>query len=163
VSLLSMIAALSWPGRVIGRGGQLPWRLPADMKRFKAITLGHPVIMGRKTWESLPKPLVDRSNIVLSSQGLGPLPAGSLEQALALAAQQPGAEEVFIIGGGQVYAEALPRAQRLYLTKVHDAAEGDAYFPAFKEEDWAPIGRAGAQHDGLRLEFLTLQRRRAGA
>jgi dihydrofolate reductase len=162
---LSLVAALA-NGGVIGLRGDMPWgrSLKADLKRFKAVTLGHPVIMGRKTWDSLAgKALVERTNIVVSRQALdlpaGVLGAGSLEAALALAEKAPGGEEPMLIGGGQLYAQAWPLARRLYLTRILKDFEGDTYFPEWAAQDWAPIGQArgGAEGD-LRYEFLTLQR-----
>lgn len=161
---LSLIVAVA-EGNVIGLKGDMPWgrSLKPDLRRFKAITVGHPVIMGRKTWDSLGgKPLVERTNIVVSRASLklpdGVLAAGSLDAALALAAAAPGGEEAIVIGGGQLYAEALPRVTRVYLTRVLKHFDGDTYFPALAPEDWAPMGRAKGEHEGLAYEFLTLQR-----
>lgn len=123
--------------RVIGRGGGLPWRLPADMKRFKALTTGHTVIMGRKTWESMDGPLPDRRNIVVTRNRALVAPGAEvthdIDRALALAA---GEQEVFIAGGEAIYAVTLPRADRLYLTVVHAVIDGDTYFPTFDKADW---------------------------
>ena len=130
---LTLIAALTWPGRVVGKDNAIPWKLSEDLKRFKALTLGHPVIMGRKTWDSLPFKLPGRTNIVLS-HGLSGKPGAksdvphhicaSLDAALDYAAQAPGGEAVFVIGGASVYAEALPRANRLALTLIHQGLAG---------------------------------------
>lgn len=132
---LAMIAALG-ENRAIGIDNRLPWRLPADLKHFKAMTLGKPVIMGRKTWDSLGRPLPGRLNLVVSRQaGLaleGAEVFASLDAALARAeawAQAEDADELMLIGGAQLYAEALPRAARLYLTRVGLAPEGDAFSP----------------------------------
>ncbi len=123
--------------RVIGRGAELPWRLPADMKHFKSLTSGHPVIMGRKTFDTLPSPLPDRRNVVVTRDRHYARPgvevAHSLEEALRLVA---GEVEVFIAGGGEIYAEALPLADRLHLTVVHTEAEGDVFFPTIDSEEW---------------------------
>ncbi len=135
--MVSCIVAMD-KNRVIGKKGQLPWRMPADLKRFKDITMGHPVIMGRKTFESIGKPLGGRKNIVLSKNPdlkiLGCSVLTELPQALGLF---PPEEEVFIIGGAQVYAQALSLAHKLYITVVHTTvADGDAYFPEIKSPDW---------------------------
>jgi dihydrofolate reductase len=125
--ILSLIAAMS-ENRVIGREGKLPWYLPEDLKRFRKLTLGHVVIMGRKTYESIGKPLPNRTNIILTKQtnyhALGTRIEASIEKALSGLSG-----EVFIIGGGEVYQQALPRADRIYLTLVHTAIEGDTFFP----------------------------------
>lgn len=137
---ISAVAALGRHTRALGKEGGLIWHIPEDMRRFKALTLGHPVIMGRKTWDSLPekyRPLPGRTNIVVTrSQGFaaeGALVAHSIEEALRVARESPGSEEICIIGGGEIYRLALPFTDRLYLTLVDDDAEGDAYFPEYGE------------------------------
>lgn len=124
---------------VIGSNNQLLWRLPNDMKFFKNTTWGMPVIMGRKTFESLGKPLAGRTNIVITRQENWAAPGtqvvGSLEKALAAAAATD-AKEAYVIGGGEIYALALPLSQRIYLTRVHATLEGDTYFPEFDEQQW---------------------------
>jgi dihydrofolate reductase len=161
---LSLVAAMAANG-AIGLKGDMPWgrALKADLRRFKALTLGHPVIMGRKTWESLGgKPLPGRTNIVVSRgvQNLaeGALAAESLEAALKVAAGAPGGEESMLIGGGQLYAAALPHASRVYLTRILKNFEADTYFPELKPSAWVVIGRARRQSAELDCEFLTLQR-----
>ena len=136
---LSLIAAIG-KNRELGLNGQLLWHLPDDMRHFKAATAGYPVIMGRKTWESLPerfRPLPGRTNIVVTRQpgyaAEGAIVAGSLAEARIAAARAPGADEVFVIGGGELYAAALPDADRLHLTLVDEAAEADAFFPAYED------------------------------
>ncbi len=144
---ISVIAALA-DNRVIGRDNMLPWRLPNDLKHFKAVTLGKPVIMGRKTWESLGRPLPGRTNIVITRQP-GYAQAGarvvwSFDDALELAAQVArldGVDECLVIGGAEIYALALPRCKRLYLTEVHATVEGDAFFPAFNRGQWRETKR----------------------
>lgn len=134
---------------VIGREGGLPWRLKTDLQLFKANTLGKPVIMGRKTWDSLAlKPLPKRTNIVLSRdqafQPKGALAVDSWSEALSIAreqAEEDGAEEVCVIGGEALFELALPKARRLYLTEVDAAPDGDARFPDFEEADWTEVRR----------------------
>lgn len=134
--IVSLIAAMS-ENRVIGRQGALPWHLPRDMRRFRTLTTGHAVIMGRKTFETLKAPLPNRHNVVVtgnrSYEVSGADVAHSLDAALALV---QGDEEVFIAGGGEIYRLALPVADRIYLTVVHDAFEGDARFPEFSMDEW---------------------------
>lgn len=134
--IVSLIAAMS-TNRVIGRDGGLPWRLPEDLKHFKRLTVDHTVVMGRKTFDEIKRPLTNRRNVVITRradfQPAGVHVVASLDEALALAA---GEDEVFVIGGGEIYRLALPRADRLYLTVVHAEVEGDTYFPAFEEDGW---------------------------
>jgi dihydrofolate reductase len=138
---LALIAAIAENG-VIGVGGGLPWRLSTDMRRFKQLTIGKPVIMGRRTAESLGTPLVDRTNIVITSRELamtGFLRVTSLDEAIEVAAEAldaMGGDEIMVIGGGAVYAEALGRADRLYITHVRASVEGDTYFPAIDPAVW---------------------------
>jgi dihydrofolate reductase len=135
---------------VIGRDGGLPWRLSDDLKRFKALTLGKPVIMGRKTWDSLPKkPLPGRLNVVLTRDGSfeakGALVCETFWEAVQIAreqAEEDGVEEVCVIGGAALFEAALPRAQRMYLTEVQADIEGDVTFPPFDETDWTEVSRA---------------------
>lgn len=146
---LCLIAALA-QNRVIGRDNQLPWHLPADLKHFKAMTLGKPIIMGRKTWDSLGRPLPGRLNLVVSRQeGLvleGAEVFSSLEAAIERAdawARNAGAAELMLIGGAQLYAQGLARADRLYLTRVELAPEGDAHFPEVSQQEWHLASRVG--------------------
>ena len=140
---LAMIWAMA-RNRAIGKDGGLPWRLPEDLKRFKAITLGKPMIMGRKTFDSIGRALPGRRTIVVTRDPSWAAPgvetAGSLDAALSLAAA--GApDEIVIAGGGEIYAQALPRADRLRLTLVDLAPEGDARFPDFDPADWRETAR----------------------
>jgi dihydrofolate reductase len=135
---LSLIAAVADNG-VIGSGNDIPWRLPEDWRRFKATTIGHHLLMGRLTWESIGKPLPGRTTVVIS-RGRPELPAeillaGSLEQAISIA-EQAGDDEAFVAGGAGIYRLALPRAERLYLTRVHTSIEGDTHFPSWDETEW---------------------------
>ena len=133
---ISVIAAMS-ENRVIGRDGALPWHLPADLARFKSITTGHTVIMGRKTFESVGQPLPNRRTIVITRnndyQCAGVFIANSLDEALDHSAHE---DEIFILGGEAVYRIALPRADRLYLTIVHATIQGDTHFPPFDPDQW---------------------------
>ncbi len=133
---VSLIAALG-PDRIIGKAGGLPWHLPADLKRFKVRTWGKPIVMGHSTHRSIGKALPGRRNLVLTRQGRPVAPDaeafGALEDALIACA---GAPEVMIIGGAQIYAEALPRADRLYLTLVRGLFDGDTWFPALAADGW---------------------------
>ncbi len=142
---VSLIAALDRRS-AIGRGNALPWHLPDDLRRFKALTLGKPVLMGRRTAESLGRALPGRRNLVLTRGGQAPFPGmqavASLEQARALAAEA-GAGELCVIGGAQVYALALPQATHLHLTHVETVVEGaDAFFPLLPPGRWREIGRS---------------------
>lgn len=125
------------PARVIGRGGTLPWHLPNDLKRFKQLTMGHHIVMGRKTYDSLGRPLPGRTMVVLTRQpdwtGPGATPVATLDAALALAKDDP---EPFIIGGADLFALALPRVERLYLTLVEAEIAGDTFFPEFDLGQW---------------------------
>jgi dihydrofolate reductase len=155
---------------VIGRDGALPWRLKSDLAIFRDVTMGKPVIMGRKTWDSLPrKPLPGRFNIVLSRDGSF-APAGAVvcedfSEAAQIAREQAedeGAEEVCVIGGAALFALALPRARRMYLTEVGAAPEGDVYFPAFDESAWNEVRReaqAASADDDHAFVFRVLERR----
>lgn len=154
-----VVAAVAANG-VIGAGGKLPWHLPEDLKHFKALTLGHPVIMGRKTWESLGRPLPGRENIVVTRaagyEAPGASVAASLDAALALCA---GEALAFVIGGADLYAAALPIAASLVLTEIHRDYEGDTRFPAFDRQAWRETQRkpqTGA--NGLRFDFVLYER-----
>lgn len=164
MSRIAIIAALG-RNRELGRQGALIWSIRDDLKRFKALTSGHPVIMGRKTWESLPekfRPLPGRTNIVVSRQAEyaapGALAAGSLDAAIAAAKGALGAEEIFIIGGAQLYAEALPFADRLYLTLIDDAQEADTFFPAYEREFPRVLAEESHRHGGVAYRWADLAR-----
>jgi len=137
--IVALIVAVAENG-VIGRDGKLPWRIPEDMKWFKARTEGRPMIMGRKTWESLPRrPLPGRTNIVVtrdaSYKAEGAVVATSLAAALDVAnGEAP--EEIMVIGGAEIYRASMPFVRRIYLTSVHGEIEGDTYFPALDRDDW---------------------------
>jgi len=164
VSEIVLIAAVAANG-VIGRGPELVFRHPADAKHFRDTTMGAPVIMGRKTWESLParyRPLPGRRNVVVTRQAgyaaEGAETASSLDAALALAA---GAPRVFVIGGGELYAQALPQAHELVLTEVQATPEGDVHFPAWPREHFAEHSRVPgpAGDGGPAFDFVVYRRR----
>ncbi len=144
---ISLIVAAAENG-VIGRKNELPWRLSADLRRFKDLTMGHAIVMGRKTYESIGRPLPGRRMIVITRQtnyvAAGAEVVGSLEDALNIAPQQ-GDDEAFIIGGAEIFARAMPLAQRLYLTRVHANVDGDVHFPPFDPGGWRQL--AAQRHD----------------
>ena len=155
---------------VIGRDGDLPWRLRSDLQRFKALTLGKPCIMGRRTWDSLPlKPLPGRLNLVLSRdesfEARGAVVCTTLDEAVEIAretAEEDGVGEVCVIGGVALFEKALPRAKRLYLTEVEAEPEGDVLFPPFDETAWTEVSceavPAGEKDDHA-FAFRVLERR----
>lgn len=163
--------ALIWAmarNRVIGRDNTLPWRLPADLAHFKSLTTGHPVIMGRKTFESLGRPLPNRINIVItrdrSFSPAGCLVAHSLDEAFHLGTLHEASvrPELFVIGGENLYSQALVLADRLYVTLVDAEVEGDACFPDFEWEDWREVERLQQPADdknAYACTFLTLERK----
>ena len=166
---LALVVARARNG-VIGRGGTLPWRLRSDMAWFKANTLGKPVIMGRKTWESLPKrPLPGRTNIVLSRdqsfETHAALVCENLSEAIQIGREQAaddGVDEVCVIGGAALFEAALPKAKRLYLTEVEADVEGDVFFPPFDEADWTEVrreARPAGEEDEYPFIFRVLERR----
>jgi len=162
VANLSLIAALA-DNRVIGIDNRLPWHLPADLQHFKRITLGKPILMGRKTWESLPGILPGRIHVVITRnpdyQAQGAVVVHSLEEALQRFA---GADELMLVGGAELYAQAIPLASRMYLTEVHAQPEGDAFFPDFERAQWLEVNRVEGVCDDkntIAHTFLTLQRR----
>jgi dihydrofolate reductase len=163
--MVSLIVAQS-NNRVIGKSNDLPWYLPADLRHFREITTGHPVIMGRKTYESiharLGKPLPDRENIVVTHDEMfvarGCVVVHSLTEALSFHPDK----EVFVIGGSSLYDQALPRAQRIYLTQVKASIDGDKFFPELSPQIWQTVGRQAYTADEKNpydYEFLVLERK----
>lgn len=155
---------------VIGRGGGLPWRLKSDLALFKEVTMFKPIIMGRKTWDSLPrKPLPGRTNIVLSRDGSfepkGALVCETFQEAVQLAREQAeddGAEEICVIGGAALFEMAMPKARRIYLTEVDAEVEGDVFMPVFDEAAWKEVSRRefpAGEGDDHAFVFRTLERR----
>jgi dihydrofolate reductase len=159
--MISIIVAAA-RNSVIGSGNQLPWRLPDDLKRFKALSLGKPVVMGRKTFDSIGKPLPGRTNIVVSRQrGLqiaGCILVQSLDEALAAA--EP-AEEIVVIGGADIYRQVLPRVTTIHLTRVHADVAGDVLFPDLPAQDWRETAaeyHAADERHTYAFTFVTLER-----
>ncbi|MES9994441.1 MAG: type 3 dihydrofolate reductase [Candidatus Thiodiazotropha sp.] len=159
--LISLIAAVANNG-VIGVDNSLPWRLPADLKHFKSLTMGKPIVMGRRTWESLPGILPGRRHIVVSRnpkyRAEGCELVYSVDEALQLAAE---AAEIMIVGGGGLYRQMLPRADRLYLTLVEADVEGDAYFPEIDWSQWHQLSReshAADERNPFAYSFVVLDR-----
>ncbi|MFI4953364.1 MAG: dihydrofolate reductase [Burkholderiales bacterium] len=161
---LALVAAVASNG-VIGSNGRLPWRLPDDLKRFRALTTGHAIVMGRKTWESIGRPLPDRQNIVVSRHRQFTAPgcavANSLAEAIGLAAMP---EPVFVIGGEALYRDALPLADLLHLTEIQRDFAGDAKFPAYDRTQWRETFRETRRLDGnagFAYDFASYSRLRA--
>jgi dihydrofolate reductase len=165
---LAIVVARSTNG-VIGREGGLPWRLRSDLQLFKAVTMGKPIIMGRKTWDSLPRrPLPGRMNLVLSRDGSfephGAVVCERFEEAVQIAreeAEDDGADEVCVIGGEALFALAMAKARRLYLTEVQAEVDGDAHFPAFDESQWREMRREehpAGEGDDHAFVFRVLER-----
>jgi dihydrofolate reductase len=159
---LALIAALA-ENRAIGKDGKLPWRLKGDMAHFQELTQGHPVIMGRKTWESIPekfRPLPGRTNVVITRdaeyRAEGARVARTFPEALSLAKDADGSDEIFAIGGTQVYECALPFASRLYLTLVEGSFEGDVFFPPY-EDFTRELSREEHEENGTKYTFVTLE------
>jgi len=138
---LSLIAAVA-EDRVIGLENALPWRLPADLKRFKGLTMGHHLLMGRRTWESIGRSLPGRTTVVISRRDLhlpdGIRLAGSLEEAIEIA-RRAGDTEAFVAGGEEVFRQALPLVERIYLTRIRARLPGDTFFPEWNQADWTVI------------------------
>ena len=159
----SIIVAMSENG-LIGHEGDLPWRLSEDLRRFKEITMGKPIIMGRKTWESIGRPLSGRPHVVISRDpnyaADGVDVVHSFEQALART-HELGSSENMVIGGADIYRLALPDADRMYVTEVHSEFEGDTHFPEFDRNEWRESGREGpfsADKNNLTFSFVKFDR-----
>jgi len=161
--MISIIAAIS-KNRVIGKDNALPWHLPADLKHFKEITKGRPVIMGRKTFESIGRPLPNRKNIVITRQKdyspVGCFTARSIDEALELVQGEP---EIFFIGGSQIFSQILPKTSKIYLTLIDHEFKGDAYFPELNSDEWVEVERQEGVLDDknqYRHTFLVFERKR---
>ncbi len=160
--MVSVIVAVADNG-VIGGGGKMPWHISEDLQMFKRVTTGHPVVMGRKTFESLGRPLPGRTNVVITRNpswvAEGVLTAASLDQAIAMF---PPEEEVFIIGGGEIYARAMPRADKLYLTRIYADYEGDVRFPDWNPDEWRLVSSERHHHGATfphPFEFLIYEKK----
>jgi dihydrofolate reductase len=160
----SLVVAMA-RNRVIGRDNRLPWRLPADLAYFKQVTMGHPVIMGRRTWESIGRPLPGRKNIVVSRNREYTAPGAAVVDSLEAAWQAAGAvEEACVIGGTSLFAEALPGADRIHLTEVDADVPGDTYFPPFDRSQWTEREVARHPRDERHeypFRIVLLERRRS--
>lgn len=159
--MISIIVAAS-TNNVIGVHGELPWRISDDLKRFKALTMGKPIVMGRLTWESIGRPLPGRQNIVITRQAGFLVEGCDVVESPAAALKAAGdAPEIMIIGGGQIYDRFLPKAGRLYLTRVHTRIEGDAFFPEIDNSEWEIVASESHAADGVNefaFDFKTYER-----
>jgi dihydrofolate reductase len=160
--IISAIVAMS-ENRVIGKNNKLPWHVPADLKHFKTTTLGKPIVMGRKTFASIGRPLPDRTNVILTHDTTFTAPGCevflNIDSALGSLKEH---EEIIIIGGSTVYAQMLPHLTRLYLTLIHDHIKGDTVFPELNMEEWAEVDRKNHKADVKHAHdysFLTLERK----
>lgn len=160
--IVSLIWAMA-ENRVIGRANQLPWRLSADLKHFKLLTLGKPILMGRNTWESLPGPLPGRPHYVVtrdrSYQAVGCTILHSIDEAMFVLSEAP---EVMVVGGADIYGQMLPHAEKLYLTLVHTEVTGDTYFPEFDLSLWKEIARedhSADEKNQFPYSFITFHRK----
>ncbi len=158
---ISMIAAIASGNRALGKNNELIYHIHEDLQRFKKLTSGHVIIMGRKTFESIGKPLPNRTNIVISRDpsysAEGIIVVHSLDEALRFAQGKPSNNEVFIIGGGQIYEEAINRADKLYLTVVEGSSDADTFFPDYSDFKRVVFEEAH-ESDGLKYKFLDLER-----
>lgn len=163
--MISLIAAMG-NNRVIGLNNDMPWHLPKDLAHFKKITTGHTIVMGRKTYESIGRPLPNRKNIILTRQASLRFPeevmtVSSLETVLKWNEENP-EEEIFIIGGGNLYKQALPYADRLYITEINEDFDGDTFFPAFDKLEWDVVDETIGERDinnPYDFKFITYERR----
>jgi len=158
---ISIVVAMDANG-VIGRDNELPWHLPADLQHFKKTTMGKPILMGRKTWESIGRPLPGRTNIVITRdsdyQADGCVVVNSIDAAMAAAGEQ---DEVMVIGGAEFYRQVLPRADTLYLTRIHASFDGDTVFPELNAADWREVERSDQSADEKNphdYSFIRLER-----
>lgn len=160
--MINIIVAIGEGNRVIGDKGKLPWHIPEDLKRFRVLTTGHPIIMGKNTFLSIGRVLPGRTNIVLTDRQWeapeGVSVALSLDDALEKAKRSPGAEDIFVIGGGMVYRAALSHADRLFITLVSGNFQGDVFFPEYESLFSRVISRESRESDGYRYEFLVMEK-----
>lgn len=160
--MVSIIVAVAGKKKVIGKKGALPWYIPVELKRFKEITMGHPIIMGRKTHESIGKSLPGRTNIIVTHdpqyQSAGCIVTHSLGEAIKEAENKESADEIFIIGGGEIYKQAMPMVDKLYLTYVDKEIEGDVFFPDYSEFRKITFESDWQEHEGIKYKFLELEK-----
>jgi dihydrofolate reductase len=160
--IISLFVAAS-SNNVIGAGGKLPWKIADDLKRFKRLTMGKPIVMGRLTWDSIGRPLPGRQNIVITRQpGFGATGCDVVDSPAAALRATAGAEEVMIIGGSQIYELFLPQARRIYFTRVHAELDGDTFFPAVDDNVWTLVKiepHAADDANEYAFDFLTYERR----
>jgi len=162
----SILVAMA-KNRVIGRNNALPWQLSPDLKRFKQLTMGHHIVMGRKTYESIGRPLPGRTSVIVTRQPdyqvPGAIVAGSIAEALKVCSEgKEMDQEIFVIGGAEIYQQALGSCQRMYVTEIQQEFEGDALFPEFNQQEWREISREKhrlAEDDGLEYHFVVLDRK----
>jgi dihydrofolate reductase len=158
---LSIIVAMT-EKRVIGLNNSLPWHISADLKRFKQITMGHPIVMGRKTYDSIGRPLPGRTNIIITRNWGLKIAGCHVVNSINEAIKNYPCEEIFLIGGSSIYKEALPISNRIYMTLIREDFEGDTWFPEWKREEWAESERINVDDDReskIRYSFLTLERK----
>jgi dihydrofolate reductase len=160
--IVSLVAAVA-RGGVIGRDNAIPWRIPEDLARFRSVTMGHPVVMGRKTWDSLPerfRPLPGRRNVVVTRNDVwaadGAERAGSLDAALRLLSGEP---HVFVVGGAELYAEGLPLADELLITEIDADVEGDVFFPNWDRAAFEEVSREAHRSEEFAFAFVTYRRK----
>jgi len=158
---VSLVVAMD-ENRLIGAGNRLPWRLPADLKHFKRITMGHPIVMGRRTWESIGRPLPGRTNIVVTGQPGYQAEGAVVVDSLAAAKEAAGdCDELMIIGGAHLYEQIMAEADRIYLTEIHARFEGDTWFPELDDEQWTCVSRedfARDERNPFDYSFMVLER-----
>ncbi|MEK7509697.1 MAG: dihydrofolate reductase [Patescibacteria group bacterium] len=163
---ISMIAAIG-RNRELGKGNELLWRIPDDLKRVRTLTMGHPLVMGRKTFDSIiavtGKPLPGRTSVVVTRDSdwhhEGAVVAHSIEEGIEAAKKAPGSEEIFIFGGAQIYTEALPYADKLYLTLIDDTKEADSHFPPYEDQFTKVVFEESREYEGLKYRWVDLERR----
>ena len=161
---ISLLVAVAKNG-VIGSKGKLPWRLPADLKRFKELTMGHHIVMGRKTYDSIGRLLPGRKTVIVTRQddyqAPGAIVVHSIADAIGVCKDD---DEAFVIGGAEIFRETVPLADRIYLTEIHANFEGDVFFPDWKKKEWKEIKRCNERQGDLEYDFVTYERaRRRGA
>ena len=162
--MISIIAAMD-EKRGIGKNNKLLFRIPEDMRRFRELTTGHPVIMGRKTYESIGRPLPNRTSIIIThnasfarSHLTNMHIAGSLEEAIEIAKKSEGADEIFVIGGGQIYQQAINQVDKLYLTIVEGAYDADTFFPEYESKGFKIVKEEKGEENGYMFRFVYLEK-----